>query len=68
MVESGTLKDWHRGTWMIASEEQRGRRGEEKAAHAMGKGPQETVLEFWPYLSVLSCQASGSDTFDTPGA
>lgn len=24
MVESGTLKDWHRGTWMIASEEQRG--------------------------------------------
>lgn len=34
----------------------------------MGKGPQETVLEFWPYLSVLSCQASGLDAFDRPGA
>lgn len=43
-------------------------REEEEEVHDMVKGLQETVLEFWPYLSVLSCQASGSDAFDRPGA
>lgn len=43
-------------------------REEEEEVHDMVKGLQEAVLEFWPYLSVLSCQASGSDAFDRPGA
>lgn len=43
-------------------------REEEEEVHDMVKGLQETVLEFWPYLSVLSCQASGPDAFDRPGA